>query len=97
MLTSDLIQMLLNAQKLAEEEVEIRGALINDEDGLKRFHQVTIVGVQLFHVPDTDEQHVKLIFHEQPNLNGDKILAEIKDMVSSGHEWKDKRYFSAEG
>jgi hypothetical protein len=97
MLTSELIQMLLNAQSLAEEEVEIRGAFLNDEDGLNRFHQCTIVGVQLFHSPDTDEQHVKLIIHEQPNLNGDKILAEIKDMVSSGHQWKDKRYFSTEG
>jgi hypothetical protein len=97
MLTSDLIQMLLDAQKQAGEEVEIRGALLIDESGTKQFHQCTIVGAELFHSPDTDEQHVKLIVHESPNLNGDKILTEIKNMISSGHQWKDKRYFSAEG
>lgn len=97
MLTSELIQMLLDAQRDAGEEVEIRGALLTNGEGTKNFHQCTVVGVQLFHSPDTDEQHVKLIIHEQPNLNGDKILAEIKDMVSSGHQWKDKRYFSTEG
>ena len=90
MLTSELIQMLLDAQKLAEEEVEVRGAIVTDDDGLNTFNRCTIVGVQLFEATLSGEQHVKLIFHENANKNGDKILSEIKDLVRSGHEWREK-------
>ena len=92
MLTSDLIQMLLDAQSLAEEEVEIRGALITDEHGVNKFHQCTIVGVQLFHSVDSGEQEAKLIIHEQPNRDGDRMLSQIKSMVRDGHSWTDRRY-----
>ena len=92
MLTSDLIQMLLDAQKRAGEEVEIRGAILSNEYGTREFNQATIVGAELFHYPDTDEQHVKLIFHEQPNLNGDKLLADIKTLIGDGFIWNDKHY-----
>ena len=92
MLTSDLIQMLLDAQKRAGEEVEIRGALLDDECGARNFNQSTIVGVELFHNPNTDEQHVKLIMHERPNRNGDKLLSEIKTMIRDGFTWNDRHY-----
>lgn len=92
MLTSELIQMLLDSQKQAGDEVELRGALLTYDDGCKIFHQCTIVGVELFHSPNTDEQHVKLIIHERPNLNGDNILAEIKHLISDGYEWQDRVY-----
>ncbi len=93
MLTSDLIQMLLDAQNLAEEEVEIRGAILTDEYGVHKFHQCTIVGAQLFHNPDSGEQEVKLIVHEQPNRNGDRMLSEIKSMVRDNYSWQDRKYF----
>lgn len=96
MLSSDLIQMLLDAQKQAGEEVEIRGAIINDESGLNNFEQCTIVGAELFHNPDTDEQHIKLIVHDSPFVNGDKLYTELRNMIRSGHQWNDRRYFNKE-
>jgi len=92
MLTSDLIQMLLDAQKQAGEEVEIRGAILTNEYGTRVFHQATIVGAQLFHSTDTDEHHVKLIVHEQPNLNGDILFSDIKTLIGDGFLWQDKHY-----
>jgi hypothetical protein len=96
MLSSDLIQMLLDAQKQAGEEVEIRGAIIDNENGLKVFNQCTIVGAELFHNPNTDEQHIKLIVHDDPFANGDKLYTELRNMIHSGHEWKDRKFINRE-
>ena len=96
MLSSDLIQMLLDAQKQAGEEVEIRGAIIDDESGLKVFHQCTIVGAELFHSPDTEEQHIKLIVHDSPSANGDRLYTELRNMIHSGHQWNDRKFINRE-